>query len=215
MARSRTLTHELVWEALDALAEKYDLSASGLARSAGLDPTTFNKSKRVGPDGRPRWPSTESLSKALQAVGSSLDEFVSLIGSAGGKAPGRMVPLIGLAQAGTKGFFDDAGFPAGAGWDEIAFPEVDDEHAYALEISGDSMSPVYRDGDRVVISPGANVRRGDRVVVKTTKGEVMVKQIGRLSAQRVELRSFNPNYEDRAFALTELEFMHRVVWAGQ
>jgi phage repressor protein C with HTH and peptisase S24 domain len=215
VARSRTLTHELVWEALDALAEKYDLSASGLARSAGLDPTTFNKSKRVGPDGRPRWPSTESLSKALQAVGSSLDEFVSLIGSAGGKAPGRMVPLIGLAQAGTKGFFDDAGFPAGAGWDEIAFPEVDDEHAYALEISGDSMSPVYRDGDRVVISPGANVRRGDRVVVKTTKGEVMVKQIGRLSAQRVELRSFNPNYEDRAFALTELEFMHRVVWASQ
>jgi len=101
------------------------------------------------------------------------------------------------------------------GWDEIAFPEIDDEHAYALEISGDSMVPVYRDGDRVVISPAANVRRGDRVVVKTQKGEVMVKQIGRLSAQRVELRSFNPNYEDRAFALAELVFMHRVVWASQ
>ncbi|MGH6871373.1 MAG: S24 family peptidase [Rhizomicrobium sp.] len=215
MARSRTLTHEQVWEALDALAEKYNLSASGLARASGLDPTTFNKSKRVGPDGRPRWPSTESLSKAMQAVGSSLDEFVTLIGAAGGKPSGRMVPLIGLAQAGTKGFFDDAGFPAGAGWDEIAFPEVEDEHAYALEIAGDSMAPVYRDGDRVVVSPAANVRRGDRVVVKTSNGEVMVKQIGRLSAQRVELRSFNPNFEDRAFALSELEFMHRVVWASQ
>lgn len=215
MARSRTLTHELVWEALDALAEKYDLSASGLARSAGLDPTTFNKSKRVGPDGRPRWPSTESLSKALQAVGSSLDEFVSLVGMAGGAPQGRMVPLIGMAQAGAQGFFDDAGFPAGVGWDEIAFPEVEDDHAYALEIAGDSMAPVYRDGDRIVISPAANVRRGDRVVVKTTKGEVMVKQVGRLTAQRVELRSFNPNYEDRGFALAELEFMHRVVWASQ
>jgi phage repressor protein C with HTH and peptisase S24 domain len=126
-----------------------------------------------------------------------------------------MVPLIGLAQAGIKGFFDDAGFPVGGSWDEIAFPEIDDEHAYALEISGDSMVPVYRDGDRVVISPAANVRRGDRVVVKTVKGEVMVKQIGRLSAQRVELRSFNPNYEDRSFALAELAFMHRVVWASQ
>jgi phage repressor protein C with HTH and peptisase S24 domain len=215
LARSRTLTHEQVWAAIDGLADKYDLSASGLARAAGLDPTTFNKSKRVGPDGRPRWPSTESLSKALQAVSSSLDEFVSLVGAAGGKPMGRMVPLIGLAQAGNKGFFDDAGFPVGGSWDEIAFPEVDDEHAYALEISGDSMAPVYRDGDRIVLSPAANVRRGDRVVVKTTKGEVMVKQVGRLSAQRVELRSFNPTYEDRSFALADLTFMHRVVWASQ
>jgi phage repressor protein C with HTH and peptisase S24 domain len=215
VTRSRTLTHEQVWEALDALAEKYDLSASGLARGAGLDPTTFNKSKRIGPDGRPRWPSTESLSKAMQAVGSSLDEFVTLIGAGSGKPQGRMVPLIGLAQAGTQGFFDDAGFPVGGSWDEIAFPEVDDEHAYALEIAGDSMAPVYRDGDRIVVSPAGNVRRGDRVVVKTTQGEVMVKQVARLSAQRVELRSFNPTYEDRGFMLEELVFMHRVVWASQ
>jgi phage repressor protein C with HTH and peptisase S24 domain len=215
VTRSRTLTHEQVWEALDALAEKYDLSASGLARAAGLDPTTFNKSKRIGPDGRPRWPSTESLSKAMQAVGSSLDEFVTLIGAAGGAPQGRMVPLIGMAQAGTQGFFDDAGFPVGGSWDEIAFPEVADEHAYALEIAGESMSPVYRDGDRIVVSPAANVRRGDRVVVKTRAGEVMVKQIGRLSAQRVELRSFNPSFEDRSFALTDLVFMHRVVWVSQ
>ena len=214
MARSRTLTHEQVWEALDALAEKYDLSASGLARAAGLDPTTFNKSKRIGPDGRPRWPSTESLSKAMQAVGSSLDEFVTLIG-ANGQPQGRMVPLIGLAQAGAQGFFDDAGFPAGAGWDEIAFPEVADDHAYALEISGDSMAPVYRDGDRIIVSPAGNVRRGDRVVVKTKEGEVMVKQIARLTATRVELRSFNAEYEDRGFLLTDLVFMHRVVWASQ
>jgi phage repressor protein C with HTH and peptisase S24 domain len=215
MARSRILSHDQVWAALDALAEAHELSASGLAKAAGLDPTTFNKSKRIGPDGRPRWPSTESISKALAAAGASLEEFVALVSMTSGKAPGRMVPLLGLAQAGTRGFFDDAGFPVGAGWDEIAFPEVDDEHAYALEISGDSMVPVYRDGDRIVLSPAANVRRNDRVVVKTVKGEVMVKQVGRLSAQRVELRSFNPSYEDRSFALAELAFMHRVVWASQ
>lgn len=215
MARSKILTHDQVWAALDALADTHDLSASGLAKSAGLDPTTFNKSKRIGPDGRPRWPSTESISKALAAAGATLEEFVALVSMTSGKPPGRMVPLIGLAQAGSKGFFDDAGFPVGASWDEIAFPEVEDEHAYALEIAGDSMMPVYRDGDRVVLSPAANVRRNDRVVVKTTKGEVMVKQIGRLSAQRVELRSFNPSYEDRSFALAELAFMHRVVWASQ
>ena len=60
-----------------------------------------------------------------------------------------------LAQAGAGGFFDDGGFPTGGGWDEVAFPEVPDPNAYALEISGESMMPLYRDGDIVIISPNA------------------------------------------------------------
>ena len=47
----KALTHGQVWIALDRLAERAGLSASGLARRAGLDPTTFNRSKRVTPDG--------------------------------------------------------------------------------------------------------------------------------------------------------------------
>jgi phage repressor protein C with HTH and peptisase S24 domain len=218
MARNaKILTHEQVWNAIDLLAEAHDLSASGLAKGAGLDPTTFNKSKRVGPDGRLRWPSTESVAKSLQATGASFEEFTSYA-TRGTKPPkyvSRAVPLIGLAQAGSKGFFDDAGFPAGSGWDEIPFPDLNDEHAYALEITGESMMPIFRDGDRIVVSPAAGVRRGDRVVVKTTGGEVMAKQVGRLTSQRVELKSLNPDFEDRAFALTEVAFMHRVIWASQ
>jgi phage repressor protein C with HTH and peptisase S24 domain len=219
MARNsnKILTHEQVWNALDLLAENHDMSASGLAKAAGLDPTTFNKSKRVGPDGRLRWPSTESVAKSLQATGATLDEFTSYA-VRGAKPPryvSRPVPLIGMAQAGSKGFFDDAGFPAGAGWDEIPFPDLNDEHAYALEIAGDSMLPIYRDGDRVVVSPAQGVRRGDRVIAKTTHGEVMAKQVGRLTAQRVELKSLNPDHEDRAFAITELAFMHRIIWSSQ
>ncbi len=55
------LTHTRVWNAIDALARRYGLSASGLAKRAGLDPTSFNKSKRATGEGRPRRPSTESL----------------------------------------------------------------------------------------------------------------------------------------------------------
>ena len=40
------LTHKQVWSALDALAERHSMSVSALAKIAGLDPTTFNKSKR-------------------------------------------------------------------------------------------------------------------------------------------------------------------------
>ena len=210
------LTHKQIWNAIDALAAKNKLSASGLAKLAGLDPTTFNKSKRGAPTGKLRWPSTESISKILTATGASLEEFVSLVGREGApRMPVRLVPLVGMAQAGSRGYFDDAGFPAGAGWDEIPFPELSDEHAYALEVTGDSMLPVYRDGDRIVVSPAASARRGDRVVVKTLAGEVMAKQLTRLTAQRVELKSLNPAYEDRGFALSEVAFIHRIIWASQ
>jgi len=207
------LTHKQIWTAIDALAARYGLSPSGLAKLAGLDPTTFNKSKRGVAIGKLRWPSTESLSKVLTATGASLDEFVALVD--GGAARSRMVPLIGMAQAGSRGFFDDAGFPAGNGWEEIAFPELADEHAYALEVSGDSMLPVYRDGDRIVVSPSTSPRRGDRVVVKTHMGEVMAKLLARMTAQRIELKSLNPSFEDRSFALPDIVFVHRIIWASQ
>jgi phage repressor protein C with HTH and peptisase S24 domain len=209
-------THSQIWQAIDALATRNSLSASGLARLAGLDPTTFNKSKRAA-QGKLRWPSTESVAKALSAVGTPLDEFVTLMEpeSRRVRPPARTIPLIGFAQAGGQGYFDDAGFPAGAGWEEIGFPELADEHAYALEITGDSMKPVYCDGDRIVVSPVAGLRRGDRVVARTVSGEVMAKQLGRMTAQRVELKSFNPDYEDRSFAIGEMAFLHRIIWASQ
>src|SRR4030081_963753 len=92
----RMLTHDQIWTALDRLAERGGLSASGLAKKSGLDPTTFNKSKRVTPDGRERWPSTESVSKALAATNSSIDSFVQLIGD--GARTMQSVPLLGFAD---------------------------------------------------------------------------------------------------------------------
>lgn len=208
------LTHPQIWRAIDTLAIRHGMSPSGLAKLAGLDPTTFNKSKRNSGNGKLRWPSTESLAKVLSATGASLEDFVGLTSGHSAARP-RLVPLIGLAQAGAAGFFDDAGFPAGAGWEDIAFPEIADEHCYALEIAGESMLPVYRDGDRILVSPAASVRRGDRVVLKTRAGEVMAKQMGRMTAQRIELRSFNPAFEERSFAPDEIAFVHRIVWASQ
>ena len=73
------LTHAQIWTALDRLAARAGLSPSGLARKAGLDPTTFNRSKRMTPQGRSRWPSTESLAKSLAATGASMETFVQLI----------------------------------------------------------------------------------------------------------------------------------------
>jgi phage repressor protein C with HTH and peptisase S24 domain len=222
-------SHESVWAALDALATRHGLSPSGLAKRAGLDPTAFNRSKRFGGDGRPRWPSTESIAKVLAATGESLEGFVGLgrRGQAQVPAPPaissgtpfrggfRPVPLLGLAQAGPGGFFDDGGFPAGQGWDEVAFPALSDESAYALEVSGDSMQPLYRDGDIIIVSPAAKVRRGDRIVVRTADGEVMAKVLKRRTQTELELVSLNQSHPDRTLPLRDVAWLARILWASQ
>lgn len=207
------MKHGQIWRAIDALAAREGLTASGLARAAGLDPTTFNRSKRISADGKPRWPSTESLSKALDAVGVSFDEFASLaLGR--GHGSGRAVPLVGLARAGAQGFFDEAGYPVGAA-ETVRFPGLGDERVYALEIQGDSMEPIYRDGTVVIVQPGAAVRKGDRVVARTKAGEVLAKILGRRTETTVELISLNPAYPARSLKAHELDWIARIVWASQ
>jgi phage repressor protein C with HTH and peptisase S24 domain len=208
------LTHDQVWNAIDALAARYGLSASGLAKKSGLDATSFNKSKRIAPDGHLRWPSTESVAKVLEATGASVDEFIVLL-SAGGSRPQQALPLIGYAQAGVGGFFDDGGYPAGNGWDEVNFPGIQDRQAYALEVSGESMLPLYRAGDRLIVAPSESVRVGDRVVVKTIDGEIMAKELKRQTAKTVELRSLNPAHADVTLQLDHVAWMARIVWASQ
>ena len=208
----RILTHSQVWTALDRLAERAGMSPSGLARRSGLDPTTFNKSKRITADGRERWPSTESVSKALAATNSSIDTFVQLIGD--GVRGLQSVPLLALAQAGGN-HFDEYGFPAGRGWDEVALPHASDEHVYALEISGEAMKPAYRDGDVIVVSPGTPIRRGDRVVLKTSDGEVMVKELKRRTTRTLELAALNPAQADRTIDADDVAWIARIVWVSQ
>lgn len=215
------LSHDSVWAAIDALAERYSLSASGLAKRAGLDSTAFNKSKRLSADGRPRWPSTESIAKIIEATGSTLDEFLTLVGRDDSAPSGRLpvqassVPMVGFAQAGAGGFFDDAGFPEGHGWDLVELPAQARDGAYALQVQGDSMLPLYRNGDVLIVEPEASIRRGDRVVVKTTTGEVMAKVLARRTAERIELQSLNEAHAPRTIMAREIEWVARIVWASQ
>lgn len=224
------LSHEQIWGAIDRLAERHDLTPSGLARRAGLDPTSFNKSKRLSADGRLRWPSTESIAKVLDATGASMEQFLAFMrpdGSLSGQLAGQLegafqpqgssIPLLGFAQAGAGGFFDDGGFPAGQGWDVVEFPAAPSQKAgvYALEVQGESMMPLYRDGDVLIVEPGAQVRRNDRVVVRTREGEVMAKVLLRQSPRSIELMSLNPEHPNRTFELSDVDWIARIIWASQ
>jgi phage repressor protein C with HTH and peptisase S24 domain len=208
-----SLSHTEIWTAIDALAKRFEMSPSAMAKLAGLDPTAFNRSKRGDGEARPRWPSTESLAKVLEATGVGFSEFAALTEREPRPNP-RAAPLIGFAQAMAEGVFDENGAPTGSGWDEIDFPGVGAEGVYALEIAGDDLAPVFRDGDRLLVSPSVEPRRGDRVVVRTTGGELLVKELARVTARSVELVSLNGDGE-RTLDLAEVVWIARILWASQ
>ncbi|MCA1297930.1 S24 family peptidase [Stappia indica] len=233
------LSHESVWCAIDLLARKNGLTPSGLARRAGLDPTTFNPSKRTAGDGRPRWPSMESIAKILSATQADLSEFVALTGS--GAAAGdavaadalkaedaedlllplpQTVPLLASAEAGAGGFFDDGGYPLGSGWNEVPLPSLRGAGDYALKVTGDGMLPLYRDGDIVVVSPRTKVRRGDRIIIKPHSGELTVRIFQRKTTTFLETRSLvggsvKDDVAKTTIRLSEIDWIARIIWASQ
>jgi phage repressor protein C with HTH and peptisase S24 domain len=191
------------------------LTASGLARQAGLDPTTFNRSKRITREGKARWPSTESISKILQATGTSLTEFVQLVRPDPSPPAPRAVPLASLADIRTAANFDASGHLIHDHWDEIALPDVSDPHAFALEVDDNRLSPVYQDGDILVVSPAATPRRGDRVLVRTAHGDVLIGRLVRHTAKRVEMQPLGTAGGDLTLNRTEVALLARIVWASQ
>lgn len=205
------LTHAQIWSAIDRLAARAGLTASGLARRAGLDPTTFNKSKRITAAGRARWPSTESIAKALAATGTALETFVSLIDGGAARAGG--LGIAGPDDAAAPQARFQGRFPAADGCRQIAFPTLD--HVCALQISGRAMAPAYSDGDIILVSPSAPLRRGDRVVVCTKAGEVLTKALKRKTAKAIELTSFDGVGADRTVAVAEIAWIGRILWASQ
>ena len=213
------LTHEKIWRAIDRLATTFGYSPSGLAKKSGLDPTSFNKSKRIGSDGKPRWPSTESLSRVLGATGATMSDFIALVQEGEDRPPlSNAIPVIGFAQAGAKGYFDEEGYPKGDSWNEVHFPQLNasnDDDVYALEINGNSMEPLYRAGDILVVSPKSRTRIGDRIVLKTKNGEVMAKEIAKQDSSQIEIRSINPDHENRKIPMNDITWIARILWVSQ
>lgn len=210
-----TLSHGEIWRAIDALAARFDMTPSAMARMAGLDPTSFNRSKRGSPEGggHARWPSTESLAKLLEATGVNFSEFAALTEHAPPAGRPKGAPLIGLSEAGREGLFDEAGRPVGSGWDEIPAPDLG-QGLFALEVTGDSLAPVYRNGDRLLVSPTVEPRRGDRVAARTHAGEVLVRELGRVTARAIELVGLGRS-GDRLLSRDEVAWIARIVWVSQ
>lgn len=207
------LRHEEIWAAIDALAARNGLSVSGLAKKAGLDPTTFNRSKRLTPEGRQRWPSTESVAKILVATNETLDNFVSLISTQTAAGTPRL-PLITSSAASRSDSFTDAGVPAGSAWQETALQGLSGEKCFALEIESAALTPLYREGTLVIAMPGDKARRGDRVIVRLRGGRLMIGEVRRETTGTLDLARTGEG-DEVSVARAEILSIARIHWASQ
>ena len=211
------LSHKDVWHGIDQLAARSGYSASGLARRAGLDPTTFNKSKRITGEGKPRWPSTESVAKILAATKTSMAEFVGLMYGQPGVLTigGPRLRSLAWSRLSKEDVLDPAGFPQGDAWEEIEIPLTDDRQAYVIELDEDIAPPAFRRGDLLVVSPSSSVRRGDRVVLRTRQGPVEIGILTRRTAQRLTLANVLGSGPEHGVATGDIAWLGRIVWVSQ
>ena len=209
------LKHADIWNAIDRLAHDRGLTASGLARRAGLDPTTFNKSKRITREGKPRWPSTESIAKILDAPDASLTEFLAFLNTEPAVDGRRTLPLISSRDAIGSAAVDVIEAPSVGEKDEISFPDGMETDAYAIEVADGALAPLYREGDILVVSPGAQVRRGDRVLVRTIDGQLYAAEVLRRTVRRTALRPLCPEGNQLALDADQISWLVRVLWASQ
>ena len=211
------LSHEQIWRGVDRLALRNGLSASGLAKRAGLDPTTFNKSKRVTQDGKQRWPGTESLSKILDATQTSMAEFVTLIDETASpqqRATELRLKSIRVSRI-TDDSFDKSGFPNDGDWEDVEFPAIEDPRAYMVELDRDGAQSFCRPGSLVVVSPSSSVRRHDRIILKPKAGSLIFGTIKRKTAQQYTIVDTGGQPDEATFATKDIAWVARILWVSQ
>jgi phage repressor protein C with HTH and peptisase S24 domain len=153
-------THDQIWAAIDRLAESRGFSASGLARQAGLDPTAFNRSKRISPNGKPRWPSTESLAKILAVTDCTMRDLLSLIE---GDAPESVsIPILSYDDA--KAGRNTPRAKAEHFTLSIDIANTEPDMMFALRVADNRFSPIFREGAILIAARGMKCRADDRVL---------------------------------------------------
>ena len=174
------MQYEQVWNAVDKLASSQGLSPSGLAKKAGLDATTFNKSKRIRPDGKKRWPSLDSINKILEVSGITFEQFYNLAEGESAVKFTPSIPFIKFTQLNKQPRIQNKELHTGT-WNKIRFPDSKDK-LYAIDLDNEDFAPLYRYGTLVIASKNSEIRRGDRIIIVDINGQLDIKEFIRRTA---------------------------------
>ncbi|KZL18905.1 hypothetical protein PsAD2_02421 [Pseudovibrio axinellae] len=213
------LDHATLWATLDKLADKHQLTPSGLARRAGLDPTSFNVSKRFAADGRPRWPSTESLSKVLDVTQMSFVDFALLLQGENETSsihfrsfPAYLCTSDELKEVNLENISD---LKLDNFCDSFIFPSPQSDKFFAVEVSSNSFEPYYSEGQILIVSPESSLRRNDHVLILTKSGELHCGPLQRQTNERIEFRRHIPDETPRVVAVADMVWSARISWVSQ
>lgn len=119
---------------------------------------------------------------------------------------GRRVPIVSWALAGSmegRGAFEDLANQIG----EDVETTSRDPHAFAIEVSGDSMEPLAPNRAIVVFEPTMEPSNGMPVLVKLIDGRVFFKRLYR-TGEKIILQSENDSYADLEFTHTEIAWIY-------
>jgi phage repressor protein C with HTH and peptisase S24 domain len=151
----------------------------------------------------------------LAVTGTNLTEFISYAGEPG-SSPGQWrLPIIRPGQFLGDEFFDDDGNPTGQQWDAVVVMHPGQDSLFAMEIRDQTMMPVFRKGGIIVVSPSEKISRGDRVVVWTDDGRILIRELIRRTSQKIFLRHLNHQQAEAEIAMDHVSWIARIMWAGQ
>ncbi|MBL4590159.1 MAG: helix-turn-helix transcriptional regulator [Alphaproteobacteria bacterium] len=201
-------THEEIWVALDRLAEAHNYSTSGLAKKAGLDPTTFNKSKRITPDGKPRWPSTESIAKSLAATEATLLDLIGFIENT------TLTPT----SAGLSTFEHyDLSQNELKRLNQKNLPTIIDapENSFAITLTTPQWTPTYKKGTTLIACPTDNFEPDDIIFIETHDSQFFIMAVDSIEEEVIALRAIVINEPDRRLERADILKSAKVLWASQ
>lgn len=119
------------------------------------------------------------------------------------------VPIVGIASAGN--WREAIEMPQGI----MPIPNgVAGKRSFAVEVSGDSMDKLIRDGGFIVVDPDkASLFNGKCYLVSNGDGEATVKMY-RSDPARLEPMSTNPEHQSIPLGERHFHVIGRVVWCG-
>lgn len=179
---------------------------------AGLDPTTFNKSKRTTPSGRLRWPSTESISKILLITETPLTDFMQYLSGDAMRHHLFTIPSMDEKTAQKAKLFDKSGKIIVDDKHKVSFPASDHQKLFCFEITSDQFAPTYQKGDTLILDINAEFRRNDPILVKT-KQDITIGMLKKEMAGRYIIQ--NAAKKEIEIEKSAIEWSGRILWLSQ
>ena len=207
------MKYETVWSAVDNLAESLGLTVSGLAKKSGLDSTTFNKSKRIRPDGNKRWPSLDSINKVLEYCNITFEEFYNYGNNYDGHSNVQTIPFARLSNC-LISIMPDGNAPDTSQWEKMAFP-IRMNGAYALEVDTTEYDPTYKKGTTILVQKNSKIRHGDRIAIFMNDGNKILAEFAFRKSQTIELHSLANHSDILSVKIDDIAFINRIAWASQ